>query len=82
MARSYVSRRLVKAGGQPVYREGFVTDNGNQIVDVWGLDITNPPEMEDRFGRIAGVVTVGLFAHRGADIILMADDKGINRLQK
>lgn len=82
MARSYVSRRLVKAGGQPIYREGFITDNGNQIIDVWGLKITNPPEMEDRFGRIAGVVTVGLFAHRGADIILMADDQGINKLEK
>ena len=82
MSRSYVSRQLVKAGGQPIYREGFITDNGNQIIDVWGLNITNPPEMEDRFGRIAGVVTVGLFAHRGADIILSADDKGINRLQK
>jgi len=82
MARSYVSRQLIKARAQPVYREGFVTDNGNEILDVWGLNITNPPETEDRFGRIAGVVTVGLFAHRGADIILMADDKGINTLKK
>jgi ribose 5-phosphate isomerase A len=82
MARSYVSRQLIKARAQPVFREGFKTDNGNEIIDVWGLNIANPPEMEDRFGRIAGVVTVGLFAHRGADIILMADEKGINTLQK
>jgi ribose 5-phosphate isomerase A len=82
MARSYVSRQLIKARAQPVFREGFKTDNGNEIIDVWGLNITHPPEMEDRFGRIAGVVTVGLFAHRGADIILMADEKGINTLQK
>ena len=82
MARSYVSRQLIKARAQPVFREGFLTDNGNEILDVHGLNITNPPEMEDRFGRIAGVVTVGLFAHRGADIILMADEKGINTLQK
>lgn len=82
MARSYVSRQLIKARAQPVFREGFKTDNGNEIIDAWGLNITNPPEMEDRFSRIAGVVTVGLFAHRGADIILMADEKGINTLQK
>jgi ribose 5-phosphate isomerase A len=82
MARSYVSRQLIKARAQPVFREGFKTDNGNEIIDVWGLNIANPPEMEDRFGRIAGVVTVGLFAHRGADIILMADEKGIKTLQK
>jgi ribose 5-phosphate isomerase A len=82
MARSYVSRQLIKARAQPVFREGFLTDNGNEILDVHGLNITNPPEMEDRFGRIAGVVTVGLFAHRGADIILIADKKGINTLQK
>ena len=82
MARSYVSRQLIKAGAQPVFREGFTTDNGNQIIDAWGLSITNPPATEDRFSRIAGIVTVGLFAHRGADIILMADEKGINTLQK
>jgi ribose 5-phosphate isomerase A len=82
MARSYVARQIVKARAQPVFREGFKTDNGNEIIDVWGMDITNPPELEDRFGRIAGVVTVGLFAHRGADIIIMADDQGIKTLQK
>jgi len=82
MARSYVSRQMVKARGQPVLRENFVTDNGNQIIDVWNLAITNPPETEQRFNAIAGVVTVGLFAHRGADILLIAGDKGIQTLVK
>jgi ribose 5-phosphate isomerase A len=82
MARSYVSRQLVKLRGQPVLREGFITDNGNQIIDVWNLTITNPPEMEERLNGIAGVVTVGIFARRGADTILIATDKGIQTLQK
>lgn len=76
MARSYVARQCVKLGGQPVYREGFVTDNGNQILDVHNLDIANPPELEARINGWAGVVTVGLFAQRGADVILMAEDDG------
>ncbi len=82
MARSYVSRQFIKWRGQPVWREGFVTDNGNQVIDVYRLNITNPPEMEDRFGRIAGVVTIGIFAHRGADIIISADKNGIKTLAK
>jgi ribose 5-phosphate isomerase A len=82
MARSYVSRQIIKSRGQPIYREGFITDNGNEIIDVWNLSITNPPELETRFGQIAGVVTVGLFAHRGADIILMADDQRVHVLEK
>ena len=82
MARSYVSRQFIKSRGQPVYREDFMTDNGNQIVDVHNLNITNPPEMEERFSRIPGVVTVGIFAHRGADIILTADKNGVNTLRK
>jgi ribose 5-phosphate isomerase A len=82
MARSYVSRQLVRLRGQPVLREGFVTDNGNQIIDVWNLSITNPPEMEERLNCIAGVVTVGIFARRGADMILVATDTGIQTLQK
>jgi ribose 5-phosphate isomerase A len=82
MARSYISRQFIKARGQPVLREGFVTDNGNQIIDVWRLNITNPPEMEERFSRIAGVVTVGIFAHRGADVLLIAGDKGVTKLEK
>jgi len=82
MARSYVSRQIIKARGQPILREGFVTDNGNQIIDVWKLNITNPPELEDRFNRVAGVVCVGIFGHRGADVILMAEKSGITRLEK
>ena len=82
MARSYVARRCVKFRGQPVYREGFVTDNGNQILDIHNLHLNNPVEMEDRFNRIAGVVTVGLFAHRGADVILMADNQKVHVLEK
>lgn len=65
MARSYVARELVKLGGDPAYREGVVTDNGNIILDVHNMQITNPKEMEDKINGIAGVVTVGLFAHRG-----------------
>ncbi len=82
MARSYVSRRTVKYRGQPVWREGFITDNGNEIIDVHNLQITNPVEMEERLSLIPGVVTVGLFAHRGADIIVVADDKEIRTLKK
>lgn len=61
MARSYVARELVKLGGDPAYREGVVTDNGNIILDVHNMQITNPKEMEDKINGIAGVVTVGLF---------------------
>jgi ribose 5-phosphate isomerase A len=80
MARSYVARQLVKLGGQPVWREGVVTDNGNVILDVHHLAITKPVEMEDAVHRIAGVVTVGLFARRGADILLVAGDDGVRTL--
>ena len=82
MARSVVSRKMIKFRGQPVYREGFVTDNGNEIVDIYNLQITNPVEMEERVNRIPGVVTVGVFAHRGADVIIIADDKEIRTLKK
>ncbi|WP_428101587.1 ribose-5-phosphate isomerase RpiA [Candidatus Rariloculus sp.] len=76
MARSFVARQLVKAGGQPVWRRDFRTDNGNQIIDVRNLQIENPVELETRLNQIPGVVTVGLFAHRGADVLLVgaADD--------
>ncbi len=80
MARSYVSRQFVKAGGQPIWRDGFVTDNGNQILDVHNLTIANPLEMETRFNQIAGVVTVGLFAHRPADVLLIAGAGGIKTI--
>ena len=76
MARSFVSRQFVKNRGQPVYRSGFVTDNGNEIIDIYNLSLTNPVEMELRFSQIPGVVTVGIFAHRPADRIFMANDDG------
>ncbi len=74
MARSYVARELSARGGRPEWREGFVTDNGNHIIDIKNLRITDPPGLEAEFGQIAGVVTVGLFAHRGADVLLVADE--------
>jgi len=77
MARSYVARELVKLGGQPVWREGVLTDNGNAILDVHHLTIGNPVDMEDAVNRIAGVVTVGLFARRGADLLLVAGDDAV-----
>ena len=77
MARSYVGRELVKLGGQPVLRDGFTTDNGNVILDVWNLDIAEPIAMEERVRAIVGVVTVGLFAARGADVILIGTETGV-----
>jgi ribose 5-phosphate isomerase A len=72
MARSFVSKQMIRAGGQPIWRESFVTDHGNQIIDVHNLNIANPVEMEQRFNQIPGVVTVGLFANRPADVLLIA----------
>jgi len=80
MARSYVASALSKLGGQPVWREGVVTDNGNAILDVRHLTLTDPEAMEDSINGIAGVVTVGLFAHRGADVLLVAGDGGIQTI--
>ena len=80
MARSYVARQLVKLGGRPEWRSGFTTDNGNVILDVRGLTVTNPAELEDAINQITGVVTVGLFALRGADVILMAADDGVQTI--
>ena len=82
MARSYVARQCVGLRGQPIYREGFVTDNGNHILDVHNLAITNPPELEARINGWAGVVTVGIFARRGADVILMAENDGSVRVME
>ncbi|CAM2937594.1 ribose-5-phosphate isomerase RpiA [Vibrio rarus] len=76
MARSYVARELVKLGGDPVYREGVITDNGNVILDVHSLKITNPKQLEDQINALAGVVTVGLFAHRGADVVITGTPTG------
>ena len=80
MARSYVARQLVKLGGQPVWREGVVTDNGNPILDVHGLKIAEPKSFESAVNQIAGVVTVGLFARRPADVLIVAGDKGVRTL--
>jgi ribose 5-phosphate isomerase A len=76
MARSFVARQLVKLGGTPVWRQGFVTDNGNVILDVQGLQIMEPLKLEDTINRIAGVVTVGLFAHRPADVLILGTPTG------
>ncbi len=81
MAQEFVSRQLLKLRAQPVWREGFITDNGNHILDVQGLQITNPVELEDRLNRIPGVVTVGLFARRPADILLIASDSGVREMR-
>ncbi|HEX6997425.1 MAG TPA: ribose-5-phosphate isomerase RpiA [Gammaproteobacteria bacterium] len=80
MAASFVSRQMMKAGGQPILRDGFVTDNGNAIIDVHDLQISNPLELETRFNQIPGVVTVGIFAHRPADVLLVGGPKGVREL--
>ena len=77
MARSFVARKLTGLGGQPVYREGVTTDNGNVILDVRNLSITDPVGLETEINQIPGVVTVGLFAHRPADEVLIATESGI-----
>ncbi|MGN6026803.1 ribose-5-phosphate isomerase RpiA [Proteus mirabilis] len=81
MARFYVARELVKLGGLPEYRENVVTDNGNVILDVYNLTILNPIELENKINSIAGVVTVGLFANRGADIVLMGTSEGVKTIK-
>jgi ribose 5-phosphate isomerase A len=80
MARAYVARELVKLGGQPKLREGFVTDNGNLILDVHGLAITDPAAFETRLNQIVGVVTNGLFACRGANLLLLATPEGVRSM--
>ena len=79
MARSLVARALVRLGGRPERRAGFVTDNGNEILDVHGLDILDPPALESEMNHIAGTVTNGLFARRGADVVLVGTGAGIER---
>ncbi len=81
MARSLVARRLVACGGRPVWRQGVVTDNGNHILDVHGLTINDPPAMERDLNQLAGVVTVGLFALRPADVLILGTSQGIQVLQ-
>ncbi len=80
MARSYVARQMVKLGGEPVYRDGFVTDNGNIILDVHNLEIMNPVELEEQLNAIVGVVTNGLFAQRPADVLLLGTQDGVSTI--
>lgn len=81
MARSYVAREMVGMGGRPELRHGFTTDNGNQIIDVYDLEIREPVALETAINQLAGVVTNGLFAARGADMILAATDSGVDRIE-
>jgi ribose 5-phosphate isomerase A len=82
MARSYVARQLVRLGGHPVWRDGVVTDNGNHILDVHNLRIVDPAGLETTINQIAGVVTVGLFAHRPADVLILGTDSGVRVLTR
>lgn len=79
MARSYVSRELSRLRGRPVWREKVVTDNGNHILDVHGLRIEDPLSLESAINQITGVVTVGLFAARPADVVILGDERGVRR---
>ena len=73
MARSFVARQMVRLGGHPEYREGFITDNGNLILDIYQLDLSEPMAMEQQINNIPGVIANGIFALRGADVVLVAD---------
>ena len=81
MAQAFVVRRLLKLRAQPVWREEFVTDNGNHILDIHDLTISNPVEMEQRLNQIPGIISVGLFANRPADILLVGGDAGIQEMR-
>lgn len=81
MAQEFVSRKLLKLRARPIWREGFITDNGNHILDVHDLAISNPIEMESRLNQIPGVLTVGIFANRPADVLLIAGDAGVRELR-
>ena len=80
MARSFVSREIIKYHGKPVYRENFVTDNGNEIIDIHNLDIVDPIQLENELNQIPGVVTVGIFARRKADVLLIAGEHGVDEI--
>ncbi|MDA9612024.1 ribose-5-phosphate isomerase RpiA [OM182 bacterium] len=82
MSRSYVARELVKLGGDPVYRSGAVTDNGNHIVDVHNLEILDPRTLERQINNITGVVTNGIFANRAADLLLLATSNGVKKISR
>jgi len=80
MARSYIARELVRLGSRPVLRQGFTTDNGNVILDAHHFEITNPVELETAINQLAGVVTCGLFARRGANVLLLAHASGVRQM--
>jgi ribose 5-phosphate isomerase A len=80
MARSYVAREITRLGGQPILRQGFITDNGNMILDVHNMQILNPVELEATLNQITGVVTNGLFAKRGADVLLLSSGDGVRTI--
>jgi ribose 5-phosphate isomerase A len=82
MARAYVARQMVKLGGQPELRANFTTDNGNVVLDVRGLSILNPADLEAAINNIAGVVTNGLFARRGADVLLLGTKTGVRSIAR
>jgi len=82
MARSYVAREIVKMGGHPRLREGFTTDNGNVVLDCHGMTLLDPPKTETELNQVAGVVTSGIFARRGADVLLLAEPAGVRILKK
>ena len=82
MARSYVGRELLRRGGHPVLRENFKTDNGNLVLDCHGLTIMDPPQLEAELNNVAGVVTNGLFARRPADLLLIAEEKGVRAISR
>jgi ribose 5-phosphate isomerase A len=77
LSRSYVAREIVKLGGDPMYRQGVITDNGNQIIDVYNMSIVDPRALETQLNQIVGIVTNGLFAHRGADVVLTGTENGV-----
>jgi len=80
MAKSYIGRQIVKLGGNPVLRDGVITDNGNMIIDVHNMRIDNPVELERQLNQLAGVVTNGLFAQRGADVLLLGGENGVTKI--
>lgn len=82
MARSLVGREIVKLGGDPVYRDGFTTDNGNIILDIYNMDLSRPIQMEERLNNIVGVVTNGLFARRPADLLLLGTNSGVESISR
>ncbi|MEH6563110.1 MAG: ribose-5-phosphate isomerase RpiA, partial [Marinobacter sp.] len=82
MARSHVGREIVKLGGDPVYRDGFTTDNGNIILDIYNMDISRPIQVEERLNNVVGVVTNGLFARRPADLLLLGTSEGVKSIPR